>query len=485
MEESLVDQQIGIIEYCYMNIDNFNLIEKEDRDEIISIATGLLELVKDNKLMIKIITLLYEACFCNDMRLEEIWELYWLITSFCFRNSNVSIKDGSTRLLYNAIFDHVTNVLPKKYDYQLIGERNKDVVVIVTSQLLGISHAPTIRIFDYAYTLQHELHKSVVIINDSGTNYIHNPNIHNYRTFNYINDYNDINSINYKDESFYFIQNPDIMPNLSSIQKFVNVIYNLNPLLVFNVGGSSLVADYCSFFTTTLSLPCSYKIPISCSKYLLVGRRLNADDKDVINCILDYQKIIELEINYQYRQNNLIYSRKQFGISEDRFLIAIVGNRLCVEVSNEFLIELRDVITILDNVDIVFIGEIINKDMIKKILSYDNRVFFTDVLNEAGEFLRHCDLYINPKRNGGGRSSFEALHFGVPVVTPKYGDVYYTCGEEFSYNEGDKLVELVEQYVTCPDYLLSKKELARDRAKHLANIKANMEIILETAENDI
>lgn len=485
MEESLVNQQKGIIEYCYMNLYNFNLLEKEDRDEIISIATGLLELVKDNELMSKIITILYEACFCNDMKLEEIWELYWLITSICFSNSDVGIKGGSTRLLYNAIFDHVTNVLPNKYNYQFIGERNKDVVVIVTNQLLGIRHAPTIRIFDYAYTLQHELHKSVVIINDSGTNYSHSPNIHNFRTFNYINDYNDINSINYKDESFYFIQNPDIMPNLSSIHNLANVIYNLNPLLVFNVGGSSLVADYCSFFTTTLSLPCSYKIPISCSKYLLVGRRLNADDKDVINLILDYQKIIELEINYQYRQNNMIYSRKQFGISEDRFLIAIVGNRLCVEVSNEFLIELRDVITILDNVDIVFIGEIINKDMIKKILSYDNRVFFTDVLNEAGEFLRHCDLYINPKRNGGGRSSFEALHFGVPVVTPKYGDVYYTCGEEFSYNEGDKLVELVEQYVTCPDYLLSKKELARDRAKHLANIKANMEIILETAENDI
>lgn len=485
MEESLFNQQIGIIEYCYMNLNNFNLIEKEDRDEIISIATELLELVKDNNLLNKIITILYEACFCIDMILEEIWELYWLITSFCFRNSDVSIKDGSTRLLYYFIFDHVTNVLPNKYDYQLIGERNKDVVVIVTNQFLGLRHAPTIRILDYAYTLQKEFHKNVVIVNDGGTNFTKSPNIHNAINFNYMNEYNDINSINYKNETFYFLQNADVMPNINSIQKLVNNIYNLRPLLVFNIGDSSLVADYCSFFTTTLSLPCSYKIPISCSKYLLVGRKLNEDDKDVLNCILDYQKIIEIEINYQYRQNNMIYSRNQFGISEDRFLIAIVGNRLCVEVSNEFLIELRDVITTLNNVDIVFIGEINDKNKIKQILSYEDRVFFTDMLNEAGEFLRHCDLYINSKRNGGGRSSFEALYFGVPVVTPKYGDVYYTCGEEFSYDDGEKLVEIVEKYVICPDYLLSKKELARDRAKHLANIKASMEIILETAEKDL
>lgn len=80
------------------------------------------------------------------------------------------------------------------------------------------------------------------------------------------------------------------------------------------------------------------------------------------------------------------------------------------------------------------------------------------------------DIYCNPTRNGGGRSSFEALAHGIPVVTLEYGDVYHTCGSEFCVDSYENYIKQVNLYLTDNEYLMSQKRKALQRADYLSDL---------------
>ena len=46
-----------------------------------------------------------------------------------------------------------------------LSERNKDLVVVVTSQMLSLNHAPTYFVWEYCYVLKKKLKKEVLILN--------------------------------------------------------------------------------------------------------------------------------------------------------------------------------------------------------------------------------------------------------------------------------------------------------------------------------
>ena len=168
-------------------------------------------------------------------------------------------------------------------------------------------------------------------------NFIKNDHLGQNLAFNYIEEYEEIHYFEYKDETFRYIQSAKKMPDVDAIIEMADIIYKINPLLIYNVGAESLLSDYCTYFTTTACLPCSNEFPVTCSKYLLVGRMLEERDQDRINHLYDYQQVIETNINYQYPKDNTAYTREGFGISETCFLMGIIGNRLDSELTEPFV----------------------------------------------------------------------------------------------------------------------------------------------------
>ena len=266
------------------------------------------------------------------------------------------------------------------------------------------------------------------------------------------------------------------MPDIYCLNETLLKIYKLRPELIYNIGGSSLLSDLCATFTKTASLPCSNNIPITMSRYLLVGRTLEESDQERLYRLEPYQQVIETVTNYQLAPCNQQYERSQFGLTEDDFVLGIIGNRLNDELDDKFISVLHQISNQFP-VHFLFIGNL-QKNRITDNAPDINRFHFAGLLSEASQAIRLFDIYCNPMRNGGGRSSFEALAQGVPVITLQYGDVYYTCGKEFSTVDYEHYIKKIGQYITDLEYRKEMKEKAITRANSLSNIgKTQSEIL--------
>lgn len=403
--------------------------------------------------------------------LEEKWEIYWVINAAMFRNSRIKLSIAYLDVLYQHIYDIIYNELGNKFlDGVDSKEKKERVVVIVTSQFLSPAHAPTRRVLDYSYIIQNTLNIPVLIINDSGCNIYNTKFIKHTWRMRYIDELSEEETIFYKGINFRFLQINSKMIDLSNILKMVLIIKEINPLLVFDIGGSSLVTDLCRELSKTVTMPCSTQIPDSASEYLIVGRKLKQKDKERLMRMQPYQKIIESTFNYLMPKNLLIsYNRKQFGISEDSWLLVTAGNRLDEEMTNEFLEMVDCLLQEIDNMGFLVIG-MVNENILKKFKRAD-KVYLVGCLQDGALAIKLGNVFINPIRQGGGRAAFEALYYSVPVITTKYGDSWDVCGEEFGVDNYEEMKRKVELYYNNKTFYENMKNISKKRANILENME--------------
>ena len=82
-----------------------------------------------------------------------------------------------------------------------------------------------------------------------------------------------------------------------------------------------------------------------------------------------------------------------------------------------------------------------------------------------------CDLYVNPKRSGGGSSVSEALYQGIPAVTLPVGDVSVAAGADFWVPDYSTMKQLILRYATEKEFYDRMAVLARKRAEELIDSK--------------
>lgn len=67
------------------------------------------------------------------------------------------------------------------------------------------------------------------------------------------------------------------------------------------------------------------------------------------------------------------------------------------------------------------------------------------------------------------------MSYGIPVVTLKDGDVYYTVGEEFSVENYESMYLKVEEYYTNKKYYEEMRLKALLRVDVLSDISATLQ----------
>ncbi len=427
------------------------------------------------------ITVLYEIGFMNHISLEECWQIYWIINHTTFSNSNVHLLKGNLRKLYIYIFKQVKSALGMEFTYQPMETRDRDCIIVTTSQFLSIKHAPTIRVLDYSYTIQKNFNKKVIIINSSEMNFYKNPHLAMHADFSFSEEYADTSKIIYKDEEFEFYQVGALMPNLEIYRKLLAIIYDIRPLMIYNIGASSLLSDLCTGFTATASLPCSYEIPITCSKYVLLARNTEDSDQETLKDLSKDQVVIETNFNYVEDSDVTVYCRKDFGLEEDSFIGCIVGNRLDAEIDDEF-IRLVEKIIHTSDIHLVFIGMVKDEDRITSKIGDENKskLHFIGHQMHAKAIIRLMDIYINPKRKGGGRSCFEALSYGIPAITPEFGDVYYACGGKISVKSYTDMYAEIMRCCDDKEYYKDMSNKASLRATELSDIVKTQKGVIDS-----
>lgn len=411
--------------------------------------------------------------------------LYYQFVTYGFLIPEIN-DDEVSDLLYQLYIQIYEGYKKQIVDLEFISkvERNKDLVMVFISQILGMSHGPTKTLLDRCYILQKHMNKKVFVVNTAEFR----PDINCVPVFcghdaNYREDLNDCTNLEYRGIDISFFQCPKCMPNLEITEQILDVVRTEKPYYILSIGGGSIVSDLCSNIVPTITIGTVFSgRPTTAGTFLAVGRKKTESDKQWIK---KYHKsddcIIESLFTFSFREQEHVYTRRQLGLPQNKFVVLIVGGRLDEEIDDK----LRDVLYKLMDAGlyVAFLGtyQKYEEEFVKEIQEYRDNSIYLGFQDDVLAIDECCDLYINPMRLGGGGSAAEAMYKGLPVVTFNHGDVGVVAGEEFHVNSYGEMYEKVLKYSTDKDYYQKMSELAKQRADELLDSKEQFKLIIKKA----
>lgn len=363
--------------------------------------------------------------------------------------------------LYKNIYTNYINIfsalefIPKE-------KRNENLIFIFTGQFLGELHAPTKLLLERAYHLKKDFKKEVLIINSAEfmTEIGTIPFFEIY-TPNKIESYSNVNQISYKDIEIPFYQSAVDMPNEDEIRNILSIVQEYKPYIIINIGSGNLIGDLCSNLITTVSLPTTSNIAISEAQIHINRTKLSFYNKTLCkNLNIKNESIIVSNPRVGTEKvSKVTYTKKDFNLPKDKFLISVVGNRLQQEVSEEFILMLLN--TLKENTFIVFIGVFNNYvELSNKFVELKNNSLFINHQEHLYDVLKLFNLFVNPDRIGGGHGGLYSIMHSIPVVTFNRGDIHILTKKKFSVSSYQEMQNMIIKYIKDPIFYKKQSELA-------------------------
>ena len=359
----------------------------------------------------------------------------------------------------------------------------------MTSQVLGQNHAPTKTLLDRCLVLKKYLRKKVVIINTamqiSGKGA--GP-FYDLCEAGYLPELCSLDHIEFQGEVFEFHQCANDMPNLDTIVQLVQMIRERKPCYLLDIGGSDICADICGMFVPEITVGTVFStVALSCGEYQLLDGKPGTGDLPVLERLgVDEEKIAAARFTFVFKPQEHHYTRQELGIWEHGFVLMIVGWRLDSEIADDFLAMLDRIAAQRENVQVVFMGRYESWQSIQT--GYERLWKHTRYLGKQEDALAvfACgDLYVNPRRAGGGSSVAEALYQGLPAVTLPEGDVSAAAGEAFRVRDYEQMEREILRYMDDAGYYGRQSARARERAKELLDSRKSFGEAIEKLEEKI
>jgi hypothetical protein len=430
--------------------------------------------------------------------LDEVGEynrlnLYGQLMASVFVNSGLQTSDVNLSLtrLYRGIFGMFCNAFGINRRREIpIEQRTKELVFVFTSQMLNLNHAPTKTLLDRCYILQKYCGKKVFIIN-TAMFMASKGEAPFYKSVNgqYRREYLSSDHIlKWKDEQFDFMQCKDDMPNPDTITELVKLLNEKKPYYILNIGGDDICTDLCGMFVPEITISTVFSdVATSCCKYQIVGGDISDEGRkklDILN--VDEENVIRTLFTFSFKEQTHTYTRAELGIPEDSFVLQVVGGRLDGEVDDEFLGILDGSMDVNERIFVAFMGTFETFD--RKARKYKNlapKAIYLGYCEDALAVTECCDLYVNPRRRGGGSSAAEALYKGLPVVTLAYGDVSSAVGEEFRVTDYKSMEEKIVRYSLDKAYYDEMSEIGKKRAGLLLDSNASFGTAIREIERKL
>jgi hypothetical protein len=417
----------------------------------------------------------------------EKFFLFYQIKSLMFCNK--SLVTEQTLLLrwqlYRQVMQIYSELINIELSYIPAEKRNHNLVFVVTEQFLITEHGPTKTALDRCRTLITKLNKKVILINTAEFGEFHNRCMfYNCKYGNYIYENLDLKQIEWKNVKIPFVQCDNDMPTIETLDILLKIVYRLKPEYIVMIGGNSIFANLADNIVPVLAVGLSPSaMETTMVSYQTLTRKLDEQDIRVLHEMgKSEDSIIQSVFTSGLKEQTEHITRQQLGIPQDAFVLAVVGARLDVEVTNSFCDMLESVLN--EKIVVAFLGEYneyckINKEKYPKLKKYSYYLgFCTDIL----AYLECCDLYVNPIRSGGGTSSVESLYKGVPVVTTEYGDVPTNVGEEFWVKDYEEMKKVIKRYYSDSEFYQKQSEYALQRVKRLLDTDGEFVKIISEME---
>lgn len=355
----------------------------------------------------------------------------------------------------------------------------------MTIQFLKEGHAPTRTTLERIYTLGKMMHKKVYVIN-TREQYSTKGEIPLYRFIKgrVMQEYSQLNQVTWQGFTFDFYQPDCEMPDAEEMKKILLKLRELKPYAVITIGNGSILSDVSANMIPVLNIPVTFStIPKKENQITIVGRYIPDEEKQNLKKAgYDLDRIVESRFTFSMKEQSTTLTRAELGLPENRFLLGVVGIRLNYEVNLEFFEAMEK--TLPKNTHLVFAGKFDRyEEYCRAIPWLAEHSTFVGYQDDIMAFMETIDLYVNPKRLGGGFSIIEAFSKGRPGVTIKYGDVAAAAGDDFCVADYNEMIETIVRYTEDKEFYQSQVEKGKLRAVKMTDSKAALEEILTEAES--
>lgn len=306
------------------------------------------------------------------------------------------------------------DILKLDMPYRALGNRNKKRICIITEQLLILNHAPTKWCLDFSYAIQHYLNYESIIISLPSNLTTGIPYFENGKFMHSSEKFEGEISIEYRNIMVNIRQISMSYRDAEGYRKLMYDIAEWNPLFVFQVGAFNPIAELPALFTSLVSMKLATGCPVS-DAGILVRLNHGTDEEERL-----YEAaMLKDQMQFLYEKKAPIFiqdsekriRRSDLGLPDGKFLMAIVGNRLDQEVDAPFLDIMKRVVSQEPRAALVFIGENVPEKLPNepRLGGHVYRIGYQEDLMAAYSCM---DLYVNPKRQGGGGKCRDGAYGG-------------------------------------------------------------------------
>ncbi len=329
------------------------------------------------------------------------------------------------------------------------GKSNIKKIAFVVDQLLSVLHSPTKLMLDYAknikkyypdYKVKIFVEDNLYCKNEIGLiPYLYTSAISSSiknEHYTYLDDdsieinYADVN-LSKKERTINLVNkiteySPDVIVTNSDISIINRIFYNRIPIAYISMGG-----DY---FCNLADV------------YLCVSKKKVIENNFVYK-LLNEMNVYEFKYGLEFVDSKKEIKRSDYNLSQNDFVMITVGNRLDAEMDKEFIDYIVKFIIENDNVKWLIVGprEI---NYIETVYGFllNQKIIRISYEDDLAALYRICDVYLNPRRKGGGISIAMAMNEGLPIVLTKDSTdgVYYVGVENAVDNDMMEYIDMIK-----------------------------------------
>lgn len=283
-------------------------------------------------------------------------------------------------------------------------DRNENVVLVVTEQFLEVEHGPTKTALDRCKALIEKMGKDVLLINSAEMMTMAGKiPFFNTAIGGHLQKKSSENAQYWKGAAIPYYQCKGCMPDREEIDQLLMHVRSLAPGWVVTIGRGGILGNLIGKMIPSISIgTVPSGLSITCTKYQTLGRKLTECDANVLAQV-GYApgNVIESIFTSSLKPQQEHLTREEAGIPKNTFLMAVVGGRLDVEVVDGFLEMLEQLLR--GNMHVVFWGKFgTYRERMERFPNLKEKSSYLGFCEDILSRLELCDLYINPKRKGGG-----------------------------------------------------------------------------------